>query len=180
MPADPPAPPRDRPAHWLIEPLTPDHVRSDFACGHESLDAFLKQFAGQNQKTGVSRTFVALRPGENIVRGYYALAAGSVQFQHLTEDQRKRLPKYPVPVAHLGRLAVDASVQGQGLGAHLLIDALARISRTERELGIHAVEVVAIDDAARRFYLKYGFTPLADDPHHLFISMKAVRKLGLA
>lgn len=165
---------------WSIEELGADHDRSGFSCGHESLDAYLKQFAGQNQKSGISRTFVALRPGERIVRGYYSLAAGAVQFQHLTEAQRKRLPKYPVPVAHLGRLAVDRSAQGQGLGSHLLIDALSRVSRAERELGIHAIEVVAIDAAAQRFYLKYGFTALADDPHHLFISMRTVRKLRLA
>jgi ribosomal protein S18 acetylase RimI-like enzyme len=85
-----------------------------------------------------------------------------------------------VPVAHLGRLAVDRSAQGQGLGEHLLLDALWRIGRVERELGIHAVEVVAIDERARRFYVKYGFTELRDDPHHLFMAMKTVRKLGLA
>lgn len=165
---------------WTIEELASDHDRAGFSCGHESLNHFLTQFASQNQKTGVSRTFVALMPGERTVRGYYALAAGSVQFQSLTEAQRKRLPKYPVPVAHLGRLAVDRSVQGQGLGVHLLIDAFHRVVQAERTLGIHAIEVVAIDEAAKRFYLKYGFTEFADDPHHLFISMKTVRKLGLA
>lgn len=164
---------------WAIEELGPDHERGEFSCGHPSLDDFLKQFAGQNQKTGVSRTFVARRPGERRVLGYYALAAGSVAFQDLTDEQRKRLPRYPVPIAHLGRLAVDASVRGQKLGSHLLLDALCRIGRVERDLGIHAVEVVAIDDAARGFYLKYGFTALADDAHHLFLSMKTVRKLGL-
>lgn len=167
------------PTHWSIQELASDHDRAEFSCGHESLDHFLKQFASQNQKTGVSRTFVALRPGEKTIRGYYSLAAGSVQLQNLTEHQRKRLPKYPVPVAHLGRLAVDRTMQGQGLGSHLLLDALRRISQAERNLGIHAIEVVAIDDTAKRFYLKYGFTELTDDPHHLFISMKTIRQLGL-
>lgn len=167
------------PAPWSIEELGSDHDRAAFSCGHESLDVFLRQFASQNQRTGVSRTFVAVKPSDRSVRGYYSLAAGSVQFQTLAEDQRKRLPKYPVPVAHLGRLAVDKGAQGQGLGSHLLVDALWRVSRAERDLGIHAIEVVAIDDAAKHFYLKYGFTELADDPHHLFISMKTVRKLGL-
>ncbi len=164
---------------WLIEELGPDHDRSAFSCGRASLDEFLKQYAGQNQKTGVSRTFVALQPGEKLVCGYYSLAAGSVNLEALTDEQRKRLPKYPVPVAHLGRLAVDKSVQGQGLGSFLLLDALCRIDRVDRSIGIHAVEVVAIDDAAKRFYLKYGFTELRDDPHHLFISLKMIRKLGL-
>lgn len=164
---------------WLVEELGPDHDRSAFACGHPSLDEFLRQYASQNQKTGISRTFVAVKSGERAVRGYYSLAAGSVSLESLTEAQRKHLPRYPVPVAHLGRLAVDVSVQGQGLGAFLLMDALERVDRANRSLGIHAVEVVAIDDAARRFYVKYGFTELRDDPHHLLISMKKVRALGL-
>jgi len=170
--------PREAP-EWSIVELGPEHDRSSFACGHASLDDFLKQYAGQNQRSGVSRTFVATRQNELVVRGYYSLAAGSVRFETLSEEQRRRLPKYPVPVAHLGRLAVDLTTRGRGLGVELLVDALMRIARTERSIGIHAVEVVAIDEAARRFYEKYGFEPLRDDPHHLFISMKQVRKLGL-
>lgn len=167
------------PIEWLIEELASDHDRGAFSCGHDSLDSFLKQYASQNQKTGVSRTFVALKRGEKVVRGYYSLAAGAVKLDNLTDEQRKRLPRYPVPVAHLGRLAVDKSTQRKGLGEHLLLDALCRVDRADRELGIHAVEVVAIDDAARHFYLKYGFTELRDDPHHLFISMKTIRQLRL-
>ena len=165
--------------HWLIEELGSDHDRSGFSCGQPSLDEFISRYASQNQKSGVSRTFVALRPGETIVRGYYSLAAGAVAFADLPEAQRKRLPRYPVPVAHLGRLAVDQSAQGQGLGSFLLIDSLRRIQLAADSIGIHAIEVVAIDAAAKRFYLKYGFVELQDDPHHLYISLKTVRKLGL-
>jgi ribosomal protein S18 acetylase RimI-like enzyme len=165
---------------WLIEGLGADHRRHEFSCGHASLDSFLKQYASQNQGSNYSRTFVATQPGDRIVRGYYSLAAGSVQLENLTDAQRRRLPRHPVPVAHLGRLAVDTAMQGKGLGEHLLLDALSRVSRAGLELGIHAVEVVAIDDAAKRFYLKYGFTELRDDPHHLFISMATVRGLKLA
>ena len=164
---------------WQIEELSADHDRSAFSCGHESLDDFLKRFAGQNQKTGVSKTYVATRPGDPAVCGYYAISAGAVQFKDVPDDLRKRLPKYPVPVAHLGRLAVDAGAQGQRLGETLLMDALARIVGAADSIGIHAVEVVAIDDDAKRFYLKYGFTELLDDPHHLYISIKMLRKAGL-
>lgn len=165
---------------WLVEELNSDHDRSAFSCGQPSLDEFIRQYAGQNQKSGVSRTFVAHTPGDKIVRGYYSLAAGAVAFDNLPEEQRKRLPRYPVPVAHLGRLAVDQSAQGQGLGSFLLIDALRRVQIAADSIGIHAIEVVAIDDSAKRFYLKYGFVELQDDPHHLYISLKTVRKLGLA
>lgn len=164
---------------WLVEELHTDHDRSAFSCGQPSLDEFIKRYASQNQKSGVSRTFVALKPHESTVHGYYSLAAGAVAFANLPEDQRKRLPRYPVPVAHLGRLAVDKTAQGEGLGSFLLIDALRRIQDVADSIGIHAIEVVAIDESAKNFYLKYGFDELEDDPYHLYISLKTVRKLGL-
>ncbi|CAG0992430.1 diamine N-acetyltransferase [Phycisphaerales bacterium] len=164
---------------WWYEELDSRHDRAAFSCGHPSPDEFLRQYASQNQKTGVSRTFVAVKPGERVVQGYYSLAAGSVSLTNLTEAQRKRLPRYPVPVAHLGRLAVDREAQGRGLGRSLLTDALARILRADRSIGIHAVEVVAIDSAAKQFYERYGFTELQDDPHHLYMPLTLVRKLGL-
>ena len=170
----------NEPERWEVDELRPEHERAAFACGHPSLDAYLRQYASQNERTGVSRTFVAVRPAQTIVLGYYSLSAGSVELTNLTDEQRRRLPRYPLPVAHLGRLAVDRNAQGQGLGEHLLLDALGRIARVGEDIGIHAVEVVAIDDGAKRFYLKYGFVALRDDPHHLYIPMKVVRQLGLA
>lgn len=164
---------------WIIEELSADHDRSTFSCGQESLDEFLRRFAGQNQKTGVSKTYVAVRSGDKRVYGYYSISAGAVHFADLPEDLRKRLPRYPVPVAHLGRLAVDSAAQGQRLGEFLLLDALARIALAADSIGIHAVEVVAIDDNAKRFYLKYGFNALLDDPHHLYVAIKTLRKLDL-
>lgn len=163
----------------MIEELAADHDRSDFSCGQAALDEFISRYASQNQKSGISRTFVARKPGETIVRGFYSLAAASVAFADLPEEQRKRLPRYPVPVAHLGQLAVDPSAQGQRLGSFLLIDALRRIQVAADSIGIHAIGVAAIDDAAKRFYLKYGFVELKNDPHHLYIALKTVRKLGL-
>jgi GNAT superfamily N-acetyltransferase len=165
---------------WDIEELRRDHDRSAFSCGHESLDDFIRKFAGQNQKTGVSRTFVAVTPGEKIVRGYFSVSAGAVALADVPEALTKRLPRYPVPVAHLGRLAVDRSARGRGLGSYLLVDALCRILIAAESIGMHAIEVVAIDDPARQFYLKYGFVEMKDDPHHLYLSIATVRALGLA
>jgi GNAT superfamily N-acetyltransferase len=164
---------------WKIGELSAIHDRSNFSCGQPSLDEFLRKYAGQNQKSGVSRTFVATRHSESAVCGYYSLAAGAVAFDNVAESLRKTLPRYPIPVAHLGRLAVDQAAQGQSLGSFLLIDALRRIHIAADSIGIHAVEVIAIDDSAKRFCLKYGFLELQDDPHHLYLSLKDVRKLGL-
>ena len=168
------------PSTWLIEKLDKRHDRAAFSCGIDELNTYLHRFAGQNEKTGISQHFVAVATvGDSKVLGYYALSAASVAFEVVPEELKKRLPRYPIPVAHLGRLAVDRSMQGQGLGEDLLIDAMTRITRAGKEIGIHAIEVVAINESAKRFYLKYGFAELKDDQHHLYLPMSAVRKLNL-
>jgi GNAT superfamily N-acetyltransferase len=86
----------------------------------------------------------------------------------------KRLPRHPVPVVLLARLAVDLEAQGQGLGEGLLVDALERTVGLSNALGLHAVEVEAIDDAARSFYGKYGFVPLLDDERHLYLPVATI------
>jgi GNAT superfamily N-acetyltransferase len=164
---------------WRIELLADGHDRSQFSCGKPPLDDFLKRLASQHQRRDFARTYAAVLPPDPAVRGYYSLSSGSVVLEALPDDVRKKLPKHPVPVAILGRLAVTKDEQGTGLGKFLLLDALARCSRLSDELGLYAIEVDAIDEDARCFYLKYGFQPLADDRLHLYLPMKTVRGLGL-
>lgn len=160
---------------YIIEPLSPTHDRAAFDCGEPALDDFLKRFARQNDEKGLSRTYVAVLPGEPKIYGYYSISSGAIQFNQMPE----KLPRYPVPVIHLGRLAVDVNTKGQGLGKILLLDALKRATSVSKQLGIYAVEVYALNDAARDFYLKYDFASLLDDERHLYLTMKAIRKLGL-
>ena len=164
---------------WRVEALSSGHDRANFSCGKPSLDDFIRRSASQYDKRNIARTFVAVVPPEVRVIGYYSLATGSVAFGHLPDVLAKGLPRHPIPVAHLGRLAVDESAQGQRLGEYLLLHALSRCSKHAKSIGIHAVEVYALDGEAREFYLKYGFTSLVDDPLHLYLSMKAIRKLDL-
>jgi GNAT superfamily N-acetyltransferase len=162
-------------AFYIIEPLDRRHDREGFDCEEDILNEFLKRFARQNDEKGLGRTFVAVRPGESAIVGYYTLATGAVNFENVPE----KLPRYPVPVAHIGRLAVDNRAKGQGLGAFLLMDALRRIVQVADQIGIYAVEVYALNEGAKNFYLKYGFKPLSDDPLHLYLSIKTIRKLNL-
>lgn len=165
---------------WTVAPLSRQHDRKAFDCGVTELNDYLRRFARQNQSSGISQHFVALKtPDSAQILGYYALSAGTVAFDQVPEDLRKRLPRYPVPVAHIGRLAVDQGSGGRGLGSWLLIDALARTLRVADQLGIHTIEVLAINEAARHFYQKYGFQRLRDDPRHLYLPVSAARKLGL-
>jgi GNAT superfamily N-acetyltransferase len=167
------------PASWGIEKLARHHDRSAFDCGNVMLNEWLQLRAGQYEKKDLARTYVAVRPGDVVVLGYYALATHRVSYEALPPDQAKGLPRIDVPVVLLGRLAVDRTVQGQGLGSLLLIDALRRAQYISEQIGVRAIEVDAIDDAARRFYLKFSFSPLVDDQNHLFLPMHVLRKLDL-
>jgi GNAT superfamily N-acetyltransferase len=161
-------------ADWRIERLDRTHERGEFCCGKAPLDAFLRSLVSQYEKRNLGRTYVAVKEGEKRVYGYYTLASSAVPFAHVPTKIARKLPRHPVPVALLARLAVDQAAQGQGLGAELLIDALRRCRELAAALGIFAVEVLAIDDEARRFYEKYGFTSLVDDERHLYLPMKTL------
>lgn len=162
----------------LIEPLSAAHDREAFDCGVESLNLYLKRYARQNARNNYGVTYVAVdTPGTMQIAGYYTLANSAVACAVLPE---KHLPPYPIPATLLGRLAVDQSRQGQGLGRDLLIDALQRALRLSASSGSYAVEVAALDETARAFYLRFGFQPLIDDPLHLYLPMKTLQKMTLA
>jgi predicted GNAT family N-acyltransferase len=160
---------------FVIELLAKNHKRENFDCGEESLNQFLKKYARQNQEKGFGRTFVALLPNETEVLGYYTLSAGSISFEIIPE----KVPRYPIPTAHLGRLATDVKMRGQGLGELLLIDALERTVLVAEKVGIYAIELFALTESAKKFYLKYGFVSLEDDDKHLYLPIETLRKSGL-
>jgi GNAT superfamily N-acetyltransferase len=164
----------------MIQRLGRQHDRSAFECGQAMRDDWLQRHAGQFEKKDLARTYVAVRRSEVAVVGYYALCTHRVSYEFLTDEQAKGLPTIDVPVVLLGRLAVDRSAQGKGLGGLLLLDALRRAQHIADHIGIRAVEVDAIDDAAQRFYAKFGFTSLLDEPRHQFLPMHVIRKLKLA
>jgi GNAT superfamily N-acetyltransferase len=161
-------------AEWSVERLDRSHGRGEFTCGKAPLDSFLRTLVSQYEKRRLGRTYVVVRPGEKRVLGYYTLASGAVAFENLPEQATKKLPRHPVSVILLARLAVDQSVQGQGLGDFLLADALRGCLSLAQPLGVHAVAVDAIDDQAKAFYERYGFVALQDDPLHLYLPMATV------
>jgi GNAT superfamily N-acetyltransferase len=152
-----------------IQPLRGNHDRSRFDSGSGELDRWLRQTAQQHQRRGISKTFVAVAYDEpSRILGFYALTACEVVSQDLPDDLAKRLPR-KVPGIRLGRLAVDRTVQGQGLGELLLIDALDRARRVLEHVGVHALFVDAKDERAAAFYRKYGFRPLPEQPLQLVL-----------
>ncbi len=160
---------------FVIELLSKQHKRDKFDCGEQSLNEFLKKYARQNNEIGFGRTFVATLPDKTDVLGFYTISSGSITFEIVPE----KLPRYPIPTVHLGRLATDVNLRGQGLGELLLIDALERTVLVAAELGVYAIELYALTDNAKRFYLKYGFVALTDDEKHLYLPIETLKKSGL-
>lgn len=165
---------------WRVEPYNKSrHDRTGFDCGDFALNDFLATKVTQWERKGLCRAYVALSPGMSRVIGYYTLSSHHLEYDALAADLARGLPQIDVPVVLLGRLAVDLTTRGQGLGRFLLMNALSRVAQLADQLGVQAVEVDAIDQQARQFYLKYGFVPLEDDSLHLYISMKAISRLKL-
>jgi predicted N-acetyltransferase YhbS len=150
-------------------PLAADHDLTRFASGVAPLDEWLRRRARQNEAEGASRTFVVCS-GHRVI-GYYSLAAGSIMREAATGKIRRNMPE-PVPVVLLGRLAVDQAWQGKGLGADLLQDAVRRTVAAAGTIGVRAILVHAISDAAKSFYERHGFRASPIDPMTLMISIE--------
>jgi GNAT superfamily N-acetyltransferase len=139
-----------------IRALRPSDDRLPFRSGDDALDRFFHQFAGQNQfRHHLGVTYVAVE--QDRVLGFATLAPRHIEIEALPERTRKRLPRYPVPVLGLARLAVDEFVRSIGLGSQLLRFVLALAAKMADEVGCAGV-VVDAKPAAITFYSKYGFT----------------------
>ena len=162
----------------IITPLGKQHDRKSFDCGEPSLNQYLHRYASQDIRRRVNRVFVASPPdAPQQVIGYYSLSASSLNAADLPQKFRHRLPKYPVPVVLLGRLAIAESHQGRGLGSILVADSLQRIAQASQVMAVYAVVVDALNDRVAEFYRQFGFIPLPSQPLKLFLPMDAVTKL---
>ena len=156
-----------------IEKLHRTHAVEPFTCGRPQLDRFLIRHALQAQQANSSQTYVAVTDGE--VVGFYTIVAGEVSHAQAPERVVKGMPRHPIPLLVLARLAVHTKAQGRGLGAGLLLDALGRTLQVADMIGVRALAVHAKDEQASAFYRHFGFTPSPTDARHLFMIIKDIR-----
>lgn len=149
--------------------LEESHDLDLFQSGNGSLDERLRRRARSSQVSGASRTYVVAV--ERRVVGYYCLASGALDLADAPGSVRRNMPD-PIPVAVLGRLAIDREWQGKGLGAALLQDAVLRTSQAASIMGIRGLLVHAISDEAKAFYEHYGFQCSPNHPMTLVLSLK--------
>ena len=159
----------------VIERLTARHQRARFDCGELALNEFLQRQAGQIARPGIGKTYVVLGGDGRIVVGFVTLSVGQVETARL--PQHLRLPRYPVPLLRIGRLAVDRTQQGQGIGQQLMSFSLQLALEFSQKVGLYAVLVEAKHDKAKAFYEGLGFTSTLDDPLCLYLPVSTLRKL---
>lgn len=151
------------------ELLTATHELAAFACGEPMLNDWLRRRALANQISGVSRSYVLLLGGERVI-GYYSLAAGAIAVIDAPGRVRRNMPD-PIPMAVLGRLAIDQAWQGKGLGHLLLRDAVLRTRQAAAMIGIRGLLVHALSPAAKRFYESRGFRESPANPMTLLVTL---------
>ncbi len=157
----------------VSEPLNESHILASFVSGKEPLDRWLRQSAGRGQAQDTGRTFV-WHAGDGEVVAYYTLTGHALHRDSLSKRQASSLPA-DVPAILLAKLALDASLHGQGLGGELLLDALTRCVRAGELVASRFVVVDAIDQGAARFYEKYGFAPIpGTEPVRLLRRLKSI------
>jgi GNAT superfamily N-acetyltransferase len=156
-------------------PLERNDIRDGLHCGVASLDTWLIEQAPSADAAGSARTYVVVDDERDRIVGYYALTVASLEREEATGRASRGMPHHPIPAMLLARLAVDESVQGDGIGATLLADAMQRTLLVAEETGIRLLLVHAVDEDARSFYLHYGFEPSPSDPMNLQLLIKDIR-----
>lgn len=159
-----------------IEPLGAGHHRLSFNCGNALLDQYIRQRAGQDTRRDLARVWVAIDEEQPTkILGFFTLSATSVSQEDLPSDFGKRLPKYPVPAALIGRLAIDREFAGIGLGRALLGRAIGMLLDVSRTIAITVVVVDPIDGSASDFYRRFGFRAFRSAQGRMFLSVATQR-----
>jgi len=155
------------------QPLNPDlHDRAGFSCGISELDDYLHRFAVQHRRKGVSTVHVLVDTEKpSLILGFYTLSAAQVDSAELSDADRKKLPRYPIPCFRLGRLACRTDHRGRGLGKLLIGCAVERCLQARKQVAAFALIVDAKSPEAKAFYEHYGFTPCVDASMTLYLPL---------
>jgi len=160
---------------YRIGPLDGAVDAATFHCGQAALDEYIRRYASQDVRRNLARVFVASPAGDRRrLAGYFTLSAGSVRCSDLPAALARKLPRYPVPVALIGRLAVDSDFQRKGLGAILFADACRKVVQASAVLAVAGIVVDAKDVSAARFYAHFGFVPMPGQSGRLLLPAKAL------
>jgi hypothetical protein len=172
----------DQEPSYVTAPIEEADVKSGFSCGKHPLDDYFARHALANDRRGIGRAFVLRRRSSDEamlppVLGFYTLSMATAESAQIAAVLKEKLPRYPTPVASIGRLAVDTRAQDRRLGEKLLVDALHRVVDAASIVGCTGIIVDAKDEGAEKFYAKYDFVTVAAEgwPHRMFLPIATAR-----
>ncbi len=159
---------------WHEEAISKHHNREAFNCGDEALNLFLQRHARQSHEKGGAKTYLAINKNSEKILGYYSLNPASIAYERTPKVIRRGLARHEVPVFRLGRLAVDISAQGNGLGGQLLLAAGRRCLFVAAQAGGVALLIDAKNERVAKWYTGYGAIALPDTPLSLLLPLKTI------
>jgi GNAT superfamily N-acetyltransferase len=160
-----------------LELLSDRHHRKGFQCGKENLDAYLHETAKGHLLKGISVTRVLVEKDVGVpipILGYFTLTMILAEAANWP-GAAKGLPKMPVPIVLLGRLAVSLSWQKKGIAPLLLAAAREIAGSSMQGTGGIGLAVDAADETLVGFYGKYGFKRIGDASLRMFLPLSSLR-----
>jgi GNAT superfamily N-acetyltransferase len=158
--------------NWDEAPIGKKHDRAAFDCGDADLNIYLKQYARQNHESGGAKCFLAVTTEQPTrILGFYTLSPASLEYARTPALAKRGLGRSDVPMFRIGRLAVDQTVQGRGLGGSLLLRAAARCIRVAQEVGGVALLIDAKNDRTAEWYEGYCALRPSDAPLSLVLPL---------
>lgn len=149
------------------------HNCAEFDCGTPELNDYLIRRATQDRRRNISQIYVLVDTDEPTrILGYYTLSAAQIDSEQISEKERRRLPRYPIPCFRMGRFAVRQDLQGQGIGKRLLGCAVDRSLHARQQVAAYALIVDAKDAKAKSFYEYFGFIEFTEKPLSLYLSLR--------
>lgn len=162
------------PMLWHEEPINKQHNRAEFNCGDADLNEFLYRHARQNHDKGGAKTYLAIDDSTQKILGFYSLSPASIAYERTPAVIKHGLPRHEVPVFRLGRLAIDVSAQGQGLGGQSLLAAGRRCLLVATQAGGVALLIDAKNERAANWYTSFGAVSLLDTSLSLILPFKTI------
>jgi ribosomal protein S18 acetylase RimI-like enzyme len=165
-------------ARIRIEPLDrKKHDRAAFTCGHKALDNYLKNTAARQQDENITRVRVGCMDDSDAVISFHAMNAHGLDISQLDEQFRKRYSRFDqIPSIYLSMIAVHTDHQGNGIGSHMMADAMRQALEASKKIGASFLVLDALNDKAAKLYAKLGFESLVSNRERMIISFEKIRR----
>ena len=157
---------------YIIENFSTQFDTSKFDCGVPYLNDWIRQYAGQTQRRSEARSYLVVDSISKLVAGFYTLLVTEVNVGGVNHGKDRRLP-----AVLIANLAVDSKFQGRGLGALLVVDAIAKSLSAADLVGISVILVDPFDTGLVGFYEQFGFKVLGEGSTRMALKADKARRI---